>query len=59
MNAILVGNGWPWLTIREQDRRQYFQALRAAQLDGDTSPFGKFIIEREGELIRAMRGGAA
>jgi hypothetical protein len=59
MNAILLRNGWPWLTIREQDRRQYFEAVRAAQLDGDARPFGKFIIEQEGELIRAMRVGAA
>jgi Fic family protein len=55
MNAILVGNGWPWLTIREQDRRQYFEALSAAQLDEDARPFGKFIIEQERELIGAMR----
>jgi len=59
MNAVLVGNGWPWLTIREQDRRQYFETLRAAQLDGDARPFGKFIIEQEGELIRTMRVGTA
>lgn len=59
MNAILLANGWPWLTIREQDRRPYFKTLRAAQLDDDARPFGEFVIEQEGELIRAMQVGAA
>jgi len=58
MNAILVGNGWPWLTIREQERRKYFEALREAQLNEDARPFGRFVIEQERELIREMQAEA-
>lgn len=52
MNAVLLSNGWPWLTIREDDRRAYFEALKEAQLAGDARPFGVFILERLAILLR-------
>lgn len=51
MNALLLSSGWPWLTIREDDRRAYFAAIREAQLDGDARPFGVFILERLATLV--------
>jgi Fic family protein len=57
MNAVLVAKAWPWLTIREQDRRKYFEALRGAQLDDDARAFASFIIERERARIREERTG--
>lgn len=46
MNAVLLGGGLPWLTIEESDRREYFDALKAAQLGEDGSSFATFISER-------------
>ncbi len=46
MNAILLANGWPWLTIHEGDRGGYFDSLKKAQLDMDARDFGVFVLER-------------
>ena len=47
MNAILLSNGWPWLTIKEDERESYFATLRAAQVKEDSRPFAEFILQRE------------
>jgi len=57
MNAILVGHGWPWLTIKEGEREMYFESLKEAQLQDNARPFGRFIAERESELVRSIIGG--
>lgn len=43
MNAALLGGGLPWLTIRVEQRAEYFDALRRAQLDEDYATFTRFI----------------
>ncbi len=55
MNAILVSNGWPWLTIREGERGAYFEALKEAQLNNDSRLFSRFILERELPLVRFLQ----
>jgi len=55
MNAILISNGWPWLTIKEGERGTYFESLREAQLQDNAQPFARFIVERESDLVRAIR----
>jgi len=47
MNAGMVNHGWPWLTIREDERGAYFGALKTAQLGGDAVPFAELILRRE------------
>jgi len=54
MNAVLVGSGWPWLTIKEGERGLYFESLQQAQLQNNARPFGRFIAERESELVHTI-----
>ncbi len=55
MNAILLSNGWPWLTIQEGERQAYFEGLKEAQLNGTIRPFADFIIERETSTNRSIQ----
>lgn len=43
LNAFLAAGGYPWTTIRVDDRRDYFAALEAASFGGDIMPFAKFV----------------
>jgi Fic/DOC family len=43
MNTALLGGGLPWLTIRVEQRTEYFAALRRAQIEDDFAPFASFI----------------
>ena len=45
MNYCLVTEGHPWITIRADQRVEYFDALKRGQVEGDIQPFGTFIIE--------------
>lgn len=45
MNAALLGGGLPWLTIRVEQRSEYFEALRGAQLEHDYGTFTRFVVE--------------
>lgn len=44
MNTALIGGGLPWLTIRVEQRDEYFATLRSAQLDEDSAAFARFIL---------------
>lgn len=49
MNAAFLAAREPWLTIRVEQRPDYFDALKRAQLEEDFAPFAQFIassIER-------------
>ena len=59
MNAILIGNGWPWLTVREGERGIYFESLKEAQLEDNARPFARFIAQRESELVRGIDQGGS
>lgn len=43
MNYELLIAGYPWITIRSDERFPYFQALERAQVDGDVKPIGEFL----------------
>jgi len=45
MNAALLSGKLPWLTIRVDQRSDYFAGLKQAQLDDNYRPFGRFIAE--------------
>lgn len=51
MNAALGAEGYPWVTIRAEDRARYFRALEQAQVDEDFRGWGAFF---SGELERAI-----
>jgi hypothetical protein len=44
MNTAFFGGGLPWLTIRVEQRAEYFAMLRLAQLNEDFAPFARFIL---------------
>lgn len=48
MDYLLVGAGYPWVTIRVEERAKYFDSLKASQVDGDILPLGKFVVEAIG-----------
>lgn len=43
MNAALLAGRLPWLTIRVEQRTEYFAALRRAQVDEDYRPLARLI----------------
>ena len=45
MNYLLVASGYPWKTIRADQRIEYFKALNNANLADDILPFGRFIAD--------------
>lgn len=46
MNAMLASGGYPWTVIRVDDRGDYMEALDAASVDEDVSPFAQLIARR-------------
>ena len=46
MYYALLGAGYPWVTIRSDDRHPYFRALERAQVDGDVETLGTFLAVR-------------
>lgn len=44
MNYLLLTNGYSWITIRVEQRTEYFTALQKAQLNNDILAFGNFIV---------------
>lgn len=53
MNYALLTSGYSWVTIRADQRAEYFGALNKASVDGDILPFGEFIVEM---LQKASKG---
>ena len=43
MNYALLDAGDPWVTIRSDERRPYFQALERAQVESEIATFGEFL----------------
>jgi len=44
MNHLLLSAGYSWVTIKNEQRGEYFEALAKAQLDEGILPFGEFIL---------------
>lgn len=43
MNYALLESGYPWVTIRSDEKHPYFQALERAQVDGEIETLGEFL----------------
>lgn len=43
MNTLLAGGGYPWTVIRVDARTDYLSALEAASVNGDITPFARFV----------------
>ncbi|MBM3651807.1 MAG: cell filamentation protein Fic [Alphaproteobacteria bacterium] len=46
MNAMLASGGYAWTVVRVEDRDRYMQALEAASVGSDITPFASFLAER-------------
>ncbi|MHB8858301.1 MAG: Fic family protein [Thermoleophilia bacterium] len=44
MNYLLLSAGYSWVTIKNDQRGEYFEALAKARLDEGILPFGEFIL---------------
>ncbi len=44
MNYFLISAGYSWVTIKNEQRGEYFEALAKAQLEEGILPFGEFIL---------------
>jgi len=53
MNLALVGEGLPWVTIRTEDRTEYFQALETAQVRDDPTPLARFLMNYATQAVQA------
>lgn len=43
MNHALLSAGFPWVTIRSDERVPFFKAIEHAQVDGEAGPFVEFV----------------
>ena len=43
MNALLASGGYPWTTIRVEDRQRYLAALEEASVEKNFAPFAEFV----------------
>ena len=55
MNYALLTSGYPWITIRSDERFPYFQALERAQVDGDVKPIGQFLASHIAQAVVAAK----
>ena len=55
MNAMLASGGYPWTVIRVQDRDAYMKALETASIDGNITPFAKFVASRVRRSMSSMK----
>ncbi len=52
MNAMLASGGYPWTVIPVEQRDNYMQALEAASVVKDITPFAKFIARLVEESLK-------
>lgn len=45
MDYLLLSSGYQWVTIRVDQRTEYFDALKRGQVEGDIAPFGDFLLD--------------
>ncbi|MHB1326074.1 MAG: Fic family protein [Thermoleophilia bacterium] len=53
MNYLFLSTGYSWVTIKNEQRSEYFEALAKAQLDEGILPFGEFILSTLKEVSKS------
>lgn len=64
MNHVLLSAGFPWTTVRSDERVPFFKAIERAQVTGDTGPFVRFmwhlilesVKDQQSRLLRGAGG---
>jgi len=49
--------GYPWVTIRSDEKHPYFSALERAQVDADVQPLGDFLALHIAQAVSAATDG--
>lgn len=55
LNLALVGEGLPWVTLRVEDRRRYFDTLHRAQVEDDARAFARLISDYLSNAVAGAR----
>lgn len=59
MNYALLNAGYPWVTIRSDEKHPYFQALEYAQVNGEVDTLGEFLAVHISQASNAAKTSAA
>jgi Fic family protein len=59
MNHALLTAGFPWVTVRSDERLPFFRSIERAQVDGDTEPFAEFVWHLIRQSAKELRGKRA
>lgn len=54
MNYTLLTGGYPWVTIRSDERTPYFRALERAQVEDDVADLARFLAHHLTEATREL-----
>jgi Fic family protein len=54
MNHALLSSGFPWVTVRSDERVPFFRSIERAQVDGDAEPFVQFLWHLIGQSIKEL-----
>jgi Fic family protein len=55
MNYVLLGAGYPWVTIRSDERTPYFSALERAQVEEDVTELAHFLAHHMVAAVDEVR----
>jgi hypothetical protein len=55
MNYVLLGAGYPWVTIRSDERTPYFKALEHAQVEEDVTDLARFLAHHIAAAARDIQ----
>ena len=58
MNYVLLNSGYPWVTIRSDEKHPYFQALERAQVDEEIETLGEFLAVHIRQAANAAKTSA-
>jgi len=59
MNHSLLSAGYPWVTVRSDERVPFFKSIERAQVDGDAVPFTQFLWHSIRQSVTEIGGRRA
>jgi hypothetical protein len=59
MNHSLLSSGYPWVTVRSDERMPFFQSIERAQVGGDAVPFAQFLWHLVRQSVKEIGGKRA
>jgi hypothetical protein len=59
MNQSLLGAGYPWVTVRSDERVPFFKSIERAQVDADAVPASQGGLEQDGGASTGLHRATA